>query len=112
MVDRPRRAREVPGRFLPRLRDEDLRRPGVGDVLEIVSGDAVGSFFVRLYGEKEALGLLRFEMVHRATPGRRARHHVDYPSMNYRVNHCKVVDVGHVPEDVRSVIFYLLDDPP
>ena len=32
--------------------------------------------------------------------------------MDYRVKHCKVVDVGHVPEDVRSVIFYVLDDPP
>ena len=28
--------------------------------------------------------------------------------MDYRVKHCKVVDVGHVPEDVRSVIFDLL----
>ena len=112
MVDRPRRACGVPGRFLARPRDEDLRRPSVGDVLEIVSGAAAGSFFVRLYGEKECVGSLRFEMVDRATGGRRARHRAEYPSEDYRVSHCKVVDVSQVPEDVSSVIFRILDDPP
>ena len=112
MADRPRRTCGVPERFLARVRDEDLRRPSVGDVLEIVSGAAAGSFFVRLYGEKECVGSLRFEMVDRAVGGRRARHRAEYPSEAYRVSHCKVVDVSQVPEDVSSVIFRILDDPP